>query len=52
METKELLDASLNLPFPTGRELYVIAYDKQERETTLSNRKPRITDNEDYQWLV
>ena len=52
MENKELLDASLNLPFPTGQELHIIAYDKQEKETTLSNRKPRITDNEDYKWLI
>lgn len=51
MRTKELLDLSLNLPFPTGKKLEIVAYDKVPY-VDLDKRQPYLTQNDDYLWLV
>jgi hypothetical protein len=51
MSSKEMLDLSLTLPFPTGRKLQIVSYDKGTH-VDLDQRKPLLTDNYDFLWLV
>lgn len=52
MENIDMLNYSMNLPFPTGNNLEIIAYDKTEEHVNEYDRNPLITNNADYQWLV
>lgn len=51
MSSKEMLDLSLTLPFPTGRKLQIVSYDKGTY-VDLDQRKPLLTKNNDFLWLV
>lgn len=52
MSNIDLLNQSLQIPFPTGRNLTIIAYDKQEPYVNVADRLPSILDNEDYKALT
>jgi hypothetical protein len=47
-----MLDVSTNIPFPTGNDLKVVAYDTDEGYTNVNDRKPLITDNVHYKALL
>ena len=52
MSNIEMLNLSMNIPFPSGQELEVVAYDSTPEHVNLQDRRPLLTDNEDYKWLV
>lgn len=52
MSNIEMLNLSMNLPFPSGQELKTIAYDSTPEHVNLQDRRPLLTDNEDYKWLI
>lgn len=48
----KMLNLSMKLPFPTGKELKVIDYNDSDNYVNKIDRKPLITDNEDFLKLL
>lgn len=48
----DLLNQSLQLPFPTGNKVKETAYDSTEVHVNEANRLPLLTDNKHYQALI
>ena len=51
MTSKELLEESLNIPFPTGEKLKVVTYDV-ENDILESQKRPLLQNNSDYKELI
>jgi hypothetical protein len=51
MTSKELLEESLNIPFPTGEKLKVVTYDV-ENDIPESQKRPLLQNNSDYKELI
>ena len=52
MSNIEMLNLSMNLPFPTGKELEIVSYDSTPEYVNVQNRNTLLTTNEDFIWLL
>lgn len=52
LSNSEMLNLSMNLPFPTGEELKIINYESSEEHVKIKDRHPLLTDNEHYKALL
>ena len=52
LQDTDMLNLSLNIPFPTGYDLKVVNYETLEEEVHIADRKPLLNKNEHYLALL
>ena len=52
MSNIDMLNLSMNIPFPSGESLKIINYATEKNPTNIADRKPLITDNIYYKALL